>query len=407
MLPTENSDNHPKHLICPISLLIFKEPVTVAPSGMVYEWEEIETVIALAKSQGKQPLCPKTKMPLTGYVKAFNILEAVEDYLQAHPDAVKDQYVKSKAETLPNTPVRINHDEPAPVRRLGLVPQDPSADDRVAIAAAQAALNAAPRRDISRQVREMAARSAALHNVDGDYSPRAMVHRLINNNAQEELRRYELFQNLHGAVQASGATQPLFGGQRDEERERRRHVREERERIDREERERLARERSESEARRRERVRQAIAALPPAENIKRESLITDIQELIYALKFEVDKRIRDYPLPWEKIAVAEGPVVPEAMHDVLLTAIKALKELNPDLLRRKKEKYQGQYDRVRTRFNGEKSLGGGGYVGFAKAMGTIKNQPGYLIDNILIRVDLMLNDLCKDHANQVQRVVRP
>jgi hypothetical protein len=103
---------------------------------------------------------------------------------------------------------------------------------------------------------------------------------------------------------------------------------------------------------------------------------------------------------WQNIVVAAKPKVDVPMHAVLRAAISSLKELRPELLHEERTRWKGLYDVVHTWLGGLKSLGNGGYVEVAKAMGTIKNQPGYLIDQILIRVDFMLNDLCQKYPQQ-------
>lgn len=67
------SNNPPRHLICTISGQIYLEPVTVYPSGHVYEKDMIDKLIADAAKRGAQALCPLSLIPIENYVKARGI----------------------------------------------------------------------------------------------------------------------------------------------------------------------------------------------------------------------------------------------------------------------------------------------------------------------------------------------
>lgn len=343
---------HPDYLLCSTTLYLYNEPVTVAPSGKIYEWESIDRLITDAKAQGRQALCPLTKAPITGYVKAFNIVAAVEDYVSTHPEAKADVYEKQKIETVPSVAVVVDYSQP--LTDVAVSPRPPAEitdDDRLAIEAAQADLNRRPQ-----------------------YAPN------LHDNPMHHLQE---------AVRASGATQSLY----------------------------VVRENRSSEA-----LPQRVPdMLNSYDQDARQDLINDIQNLIWALHFEdsmqppppsrANSYIRSFlpgffgpPVPrqaWHDIVVATGPVMATPMHAVLRAAIDALKLLRPEFLHEERTRWKGVYDVVHTLLGGDKSLGNGGYVEFAKAMGTIKNQPGYLIDQILIRVEFMLNDLCQKYPQQI------
>lgn len=146
--------DHPGYLLCPVTLSIFNEPVTVMPSGITYEWETIKEVISLARAAGKKPLCPKTREPIYGYVKAFQIDEAVSKYLQDHPDAKSDQYVKQHPHKHPPSKFVQLRRVKAPVAQPPRQPEtEISPDDLLAIEAAQADLNALPHeQDVAGQI---------------------------------------------------------------------------------------------------------------------------------------------------------------------------------------------------------------------------------------------------------------
>jgi U-box domain len=92
----------PKYLICPITLLIFLEPVTVLPTGHIYEKELIDALLKEGKQQGKEVLCPLARLPINGYVTAWNVKSMVDDYLKLNPNAHNQQYVREKQNSLAN-----------------------------------------------------------------------------------------------------------------------------------------------------------------------------------------------------------------------------------------------------------------------------------------------------------------
>lgn len=118
-----------------------------------------------------------------------------------------------------------------------------------------------------------------------------------------------------------------------------------------------------------------------------DALIDDIQNLIYILNFETGPRHNGNG----KIHISEGPKNIEAMHAVLKAAIEAVKNLDPTILSDTLEKYAHQYDVVWTYIRGQVSLSNGGYASIAKKLGTVKDQPGYLIDQVVSRVRTALD----------------
>jgi U-box domain len=83
----QRTNDHPQYIVCPITFMIFREPVIIMPGGKICEWEALDAIIAEAQKQHVQLLCPVTRMPVTGYVKCFNTSEVVNEYLKNHPDA--------------------------------------------------------------------------------------------------------------------------------------------------------------------------------------------------------------------------------------------------------------------------------------------------------------------------------
>lgn len=181
----------------------------------------------------------------------------------------------------------------------------------------------------------------------------------------------------------------------------------------------------------RERAIQSIKSMPkPSAQLTNQeeneckTLTTDIQNIIYALGFEKGPipqgRIDNFsllffalieqfflkPLPWQTIEVnKKGPTVP-AMYDVLKAAIRALQELNPEILNEAKKEHDGQYDRVQTLLGGKKSLRKDGYAYVARFFGTIKNQPGYYVDQMVTRADRLLADLCHQYSIEERQNIK-
>lgn len=158
------------------------------------------------------------------------------------------------------------------------------------------------------------------------------------------------------------------------------------------------------------------------EKKERDTLVNDIQNIIYALHFEKGPlpqgKIDNFsllffamiesiflePLPWQKIKVAEGPKY-TVMYGFLKTMQQSLAELDGSLLAAAKSEHCGQYDRVKTLLGGELSLSKDGYTAIAKALGTIQNQPGYLIDEMITRVENFFKTLEQKYTLSVYNAI--
>ena len=83
---TENDE--PEHLICPISRIMFRDPVVVVESGHTYERESI--LAHFDRNGPKEPLTGKLleqdKLVMTNWA----MRNAVQDWLDEHPDVTPD-----------------------------------------------------------------------------------------------------------------------------------------------------------------------------------------------------------------------------------------------------------------------------------------------------------------------------
>ena len=83
---TENDE--PEHLICPISRIMFRDPVVVVESGHTYERENI--LAHFDRNGPKEPLTGKLleqdKLVMTNWA----LRNAVQDWLDEHPDVTPD-----------------------------------------------------------------------------------------------------------------------------------------------------------------------------------------------------------------------------------------------------------------------------------------------------------------------------
>lgn len=82
----------PDYVVCPISLLIYLEPVTAVPSGHVYEKEMLMKLISDAEKAGKKAFCPITREPIKSFVPAYKVSSAVKHYLDLHSEHKTLQY---------------------------------------------------------------------------------------------------------------------------------------------------------------------------------------------------------------------------------------------------------------------------------------------------------------------------
>ncbi len=147
------------------------------------------------------------------------------------------------------------------------------------------------------------------------------------------------------------------------------------------------------------------------ENLRKE-LLDDVQNLIWALRFESGPKPRgtiqnfsllflalvesamSEPLAWQKIEVAEGPKN-ESMYQILKAATRALKHLDLSILENSKNQYRHQYDQVKPKIGPVRSLSDSKYAKFAKTIGSISNQPGSLVFNMINKVEKQLRTLCQ------------
>ncbi len=375
----QRNNEHPNFIVCILTSEIYKEPVIVSPSAHTYEREALEKHINNRKSQGRKVECPKSRIEITSYIKNFDMISGVELYLTMYPAAKNDQYKPDKPdEHYCSNPVFLNQLPEVPLAASNQAPSSEiSADDRVAIEAAQAELDALP---IPRE-----------SHVVEEEQRRALMERLMHESERERARERER-RRLQTEEQHRLRMAEL---------ERVRRENQERERL------RVEREREVIRERERERERQIeennkIVPLYGNENTAREMLLQDIQNLIWALRFEegpvprgtidrwdgfffaVIEKMLTSPNEWQKIKVSAGPTLP-AMYIVLVAAKQALKRLDIEILNKAKSDNKGNYDCVQ------------------KKLGTITNQPGDLVHKILTRVEAMINILRHKNARHLRK----
>lgn len=350
---------HPNYLVCPLTGQIFLNPVIVTPSGHTFEQEYVEKLIALAKQQGKVATCPLTRQEITGYVIAWSIKAAVQQYLESTPEAKIDLY-NNATNTSDNAPLPNSLPETTSESPHANHSEQMQADERLA-------------RELQREME------------DSDRERRLREERTRRSN------------------EAFRARQERRAAEQQRERERARSV--------------------QQITHRQARPEDHKIALYGEEKEKRNTLIQDIKNLIYALGFEEGPRSQGtitnpsllaFALietiflpsqPWQKIKIQDGPKS-AIMHTVLKAAIQALEEINKEVLNQAIEASAHTHDLVKTKFGGEVSLSNGGYAKLALMAGTVNGQPGYLVDQILARVNYMLNQLSLKHASQVERNLR-
>lgn len=145
-------------------------------------------------------------------------------------------------------------------------------------------------------------------------------------------------------------------------------------------------------------VKTELSRLRLQDKVKCKTLIKEIQHLIWALKFEKGPEPRGIldnsspaffpliedvlrqPLPWQKIEVVAGPLN-DTMYCVLRAAKCAIEQLCPELFEKVKTNYEGRYNLVQP-LRGE-----------AKSISNAKNQPGDLVNKMVIRVQNMMDYL--------------
>lgn len=333
MLHSENipSQNILTLITCPISKLIFLDPVTVS-TGQVYERQMVERLIADAEKENKIPICPVTKQPIASQIltPTYLVKSMVDVYLLKYPNARGDQY------QLINSHEANEQEKTFEKERAS---------------------------EINRQIKEDEALARELQ------------------------------------------TRFLHEGSEREERERRSLA--------------AFREKRIREMRLRDQAsnnRATNIAISAEDKYKRDILIKEIQNLIHGLGFNNQGSGEEIPAFYAFNFIAElfsstscsitGPIS-AAMHEVLKAAVRALRELDPDILKNAKQQYAGQYDLVQPWLGEKVSLGMDSYASFAKSVGTVNNQSGDLVQQMLVRVEQMLQDLCSKYKNNVAEIEIP
>lgn len=348
--PINHSLKHPDYLVCPLSQQIFLNPVTALPSGHTYEREMLEEHIKSAKKRGEIATCPLTRQEITGYVTTWSIKCAVDQYLMSNSQAKTDVYQPFATQTSNSPPTKHLLPEPTPELSQTNHSEQIEADEKLA----RELQREIEERDRERQLREERTRR----------SNDAFRAHQTRRAAEQQREREKARVDQHIAMPDHKIT--LYGHERKE----------------------------------------------------RETLIQDIKNLIFALGFEQGPHsqgtITNPSLlffafietiflpsqPWQKIKIQEGPKS-ETMYAVLKAAIQALEEINKEILNQAIEASAHTHDLVKTKFGGQISLSNGGYAKLARMMGTVNDQPGYLVDQILARVNYMLNQLYLKHPPQV------
>ena len=157
-------------------------------------------------------------------------------------------------------------------------------------------------------------------------------------------------------------------------------------------------------------VKTELSILTLQDKMKCKILIKEVQHLIWALKFEKGPEPRGIldnsspaffpliedilrqPLPWQKIEVAAGPLN-DTMYCVLKAAKCAIEQLCPELLEKAKTNYEGQYNLVQPLKGEVKSISNSDKFIVINCIGNAKNQPGDLVNKIVIRVQNMMDYL--------------
>ena len=89
-VPDNAESKVPDSLICSLSQQIFREPVTVFPSGHTFEDEMLDQHINYCVRNSLKPFCPTTREPIDQIVVAWAMKNVVEEFMKRYPDA--DQY---------------------------------------------------------------------------------------------------------------------------------------------------------------------------------------------------------------------------------------------------------------------------------------------------------------------------
>jgi len=86
----------PDELLCPVTRLIFLDPVIVYPSKQIFEREIIEALTQMAKQQNCELICPLTRIPITHYESSDSVKSNVENFLTNNPNVSNQRYVREK-----------------------------------------------------------------------------------------------------------------------------------------------------------------------------------------------------------------------------------------------------------------------------------------------------------------------
>lgn len=156
-----------------------------------------------------------------------------------------------------------------------------------------------------------------------------------------------------------------------------------------------------------------VIVLNAAQVKLRNELISDIQNLIWALGFESGPQpqeitdnfsllifaffIRPDPLPFHTLKIDQGPKN-ECMYWVLRSTISALMRYDRSILENAKLEHAGEYDLVKTVFGGTVSINAGGYVDLATFFGTVNHQPGYLVNQLVKKAEQFLPTLAPNYS---------
>lgn len=363
----------PDHLTCPVSLLIYSEPVTVYPSGKTYEKEILQALAKVAADKQTEALCPLTRIPIQEYREADDVKLEVKQYLEANSNAHNQVYIREKSE------------ENYPFLKI----TDKKVEQQIT--------------DDEAFARELQCQEENEYQIEN-------AKRIEREKQDSETKRTQELQQRHAIEESLKQAQMQL-----QERIAQDRIQREKQSFEAYRQQQLQQQRAKEEAK-------AIVRLTYTQAKERDTLVDDIQNLIYALGFErgpqprgridnfalvffamVEKAFLE-PLPWQKIKVRPGPK-PNAMYSVMQASIRALKETNPAILENAKAEHEGQYDLVKTWFGGEKSLAAGGYVTVAKNMGTISYQPGDLVSSVITRADLFLQEIGIEKVMQNRLII--
>lgn len=341
----------PKHLTCPVTLLIFLEPVTVLPSGHVYEKEIIQALLLEGSKQKKEVVCPISRTPITGYINAWNILSGVDEYLQQNPNSKNQLYVREKPEHAYVNIIEVKQEAES---------NQVNSDLNLAIELQrQEQANYEQQRIANeQQQRELQAERDRLIKIEIDRQRQAEREK----QSQEAFRQRQLMEQNKQKIVKLGTNLSF------------------------------------SQIKIRDTLindaQNLIYALGFETGPKPKGRIDNFALLFFAI---IEQALLE-PLPWQKIKVHPGPK-PRAMYEILKACIRALKEGNIEILENAKIQYAGQYELVKTWFGGEKSLENSGYASFARTMGTVSGQPGDHIYQLLAKVEPFLVEISPEHEN--------